>query len=189
MLINKVRAVNEIYRVLEKETKFFKRAAGIECFQGCNECCRYRDIEATILEFLPAAFILYKSGRAEELLQRINSVNDTGICVFFNPFLNFGGCSVYVQRGLICRLFGFAARTDKNGKPYLISCKKIKSVIQPDMLLKNIVNAPLSTAYYMKLFGIDSKLALPYYPINQAIQKAVELVMFQNQFRKRKKAS
>ncbi len=188
-MINKVRAINEIYRELERETKFFKKSASIACFQGCDECCRYRDIEATILEFLPAAYILYRSGRAEELKQRLDSVNDTGICVFFNPFLNCGGCSVYDHRGLICRLFGFAARTDKNGQPHLISCRKIKSVIRPDVLLENIAKAPVGTAYYMKLFGIDPQLALPYYPINQAIQKAIELVLFQNQFRRRRKAS
>ncbi len=189
MLIHKVRAVNQVYRELEEDIRFFKKESKLTCVKDCSECCLNPDIEATILEFLPAAYILFKSGKAEEILQRIYSAGENNICIFYNPFLKDEGCSAYENRGLICRLFGFAVKLDKNSQPHLISCKKIKSSIREEIVLKHIKKAPVNSAYYLRLYGIDPMLAVSYFPINQAIQKALELVLFHNQFRRRRKAS
>ena len=151
-------------------------------------CCLKPNIEATVLEFLPAAYVLFKTGRAEEILQRFDTMQENPVCVFCNPFLAAGGCSIYEHRGLICRLFGFGIKLDKNNRQQLTSCKTIKSTISGEELAKHISKAPVNSAYYLRLFGIDPKLAVTYYPINEAIRKAVELVLFNNQFRKRRRA-
>ena len=96
---------------------------------------------------------------------------------------------MYDYRGLICRLFGFSARSNKKNELHLISCKIIKSGIHPDLLAGQINDAPVSSAWYLKLYGIDPQLATKHLPINEAIRKALELVMFLNQFKKPGKVS
>ena len=189
MLIHKARAVSQVFREVETDVRNFKKATHLQCVEGCYKCCLKPDIEATILEFLPAAYVLFKTGKAEELLQRFDSMMENSVCIFCNPFLAAGGCSLYEHRGLICRLFGFGIKFDKNNQPQFISCKKIKSAITGEELAKHISKAPVNSAYYMRLYGIDPKLAVTYYPINEAIRKAVELVLFHNQFRRKRRAS
>ena len=174
---------------METDVRNFKKATHLQCVKGCYECCLKPDIEATILEFLPAAYVLYKTGKAEEVLQRFDSMQENSVCIFCNPFLEAGGCSLYEHRGLICRLFGFGAKLNKNDQIQLISCKKIKSAVSTEKLGEHIGKAPVNSDYYMRLYGIDPKLAVTYYPINEAIKKAVELVLFHNQFRRRRRAS
>lgn len=189
MLIQTVRAVSQVFKELGTDIRYFKKATYMQCVKGCYECCLKPDIEATILEFLPAAYVLFKTGKAEEILQRFDTMQENSVCIFCNPFHTAGGCTIYEHRGLICRLFGFGAKLGKNDHLQLISCKKIKSTITGEELAKHIGKAPVNSAYYMRLYGIDPKLSVTYYPINQAIRKAIELVLFHNQFRRRRRAS
>jgi len=49
------------------------------------------------------------------------------LCAILNPTqLGAGLCSEYTYRGLICRLFGYSARTNKYAKHELVTCKIIK---------------------------------------------------------------
>jgi hypothetical protein len=99
-----------------------------------------------------------------------------------------GSCSKYDYRGLICRLFSFAATRDKNGNPQLAACRFIKQQEpeQYQLALEHIVNGknvPFFSDYYRKLMQIDFRLGQEYLPINQAIRRALEEVLQYYQYR------
>lgn len=145
-------------------------------------CCTKPDIEATVLEFIPFALHVYRQGEASEWLEKLNE-NTGNVCLFFNPHRAGAGlCSQYPYRGLICRLFGFAARTNKYSKREYVTCQTIKSG-QPEAVA-NVVRTiesggaiPVMNHYYMRLTAIDPDLAQKFYPINEAVRRAIETVL------------
>lgn len=181
----KVKAVERVFDALEKEIKLFQQESQLSCLPSCGKCCSKADIEATILEFLPFAYHLYKEQRALECLDKLENHNSP-VCVLLNPFLGQnekGFCSVYKHRGLICRLFGFSARTDKNGNKNLVTCALIKGEqpaaydIASAQVFSGEMRIPLMNNYAMMLYAIDAQLASNYYPINEAIRLAIETVL------------
>jgi Fe-S-cluster containining protein len=188
MLLHKIRSVRKIYRELEIHADKFTKQSGLACVGSCSACCLYEKIEATILEFLPAAHELYLRGDHLAMLHQLEN-SDISKCVFHNPFAEEGNCSMYNDRGLICRLFGFSARLDKNSNRALVSCRMMKENADPVRLSASIAKAPVVSAYYMKLYSIDPQLAIIHYPINVSIRKALEYVWFNSQYRRPRKAS
>lgn len=181
----KVKAVEFIFQELSSEIEKFQKISGLSCLTGCSQCCKKPDIEATILEFLPLAYHLYENNLAYESLERLQKNPDDTICALFTTTKigSFGsGCSNYNYRGLICRLFGFSASTDKNGNPQLATCKIIKENQKKEYDkivedLKTGTSIPIMNQYYMKLLSIDMNLAKDFYPINKAMQQAIETVL------------
>ena len=182
ILPEKVKAVEELFKKLDDEISSFQATSTLHCKMGCGKCCFKSDIEATILEFLPFALHLYKNGEAEEWLEKIKS-SDSSICHILNPTQNgVGLCSEYIYRGLICRLFGFSARTNKYGKKELVTCQIIKTEQEvayqnSESMLEQGLEVPVMNQFYMQLHGIDVELTRNFYPINTAIQHAIEEVM------------
>lgn len=183
-VIQKVRAVERIYSNLDKEIAQFRSSTGLGCLPGCGECCKKPDIEATMVEFLPLAFHLFKTGRAEETLDLIERELDRKICVIFSPVAagsSAGFCSEYAHRGMICRLFGYAAVRNKYGEPELATCRKIKSEL-PELFLranediKKGLSIPVISQYYYRLYPVDMQMAGKMFPINEAIRIAIETV-------------
>ena len=182
MLEEKVRLVEEVMSNLDDEINQFQGWSGMHCPQGCGRCCFKPDIEATILEFLPFALHLHETGEADQWRQRL-LVNDSSICVILNPLQPGAGlCSQYKHRGLICRLFGYSARTNKYNRKELVTCQVIKTEQAPafedaSRQIDGGRNVPVMSAYYYRLQAIDADLARDFYPINTAILKAIETVM------------
>jgi uncharacterized protein len=191
-LTGKVRAVNRVYGALQRDISKLQSESGIHCLSGCGECCKKPDIEATPLEFLPLALDLYDEGRAESMLEELRNAQSP-LCLAFRPFVtNFGGlCSEYPNRGLICRLFGFSARRNKEGQSELVTCKLIKEQ-QTDQYNKAVDNiakgkrVPVMSYYYSRLVSVDPSLS-DFYPINEAMAKAIEVVLHYYAYRKRRK--
>src|SRR5690349_12554142 len=126
-LEEKIAAVEELFQRLDDEIAKFQSGSGLHCKFGCGKCCFKPDIEATTLEFLPFAYHLYKTNRAFEWLEKLKS-SDSSLCLILNPTQNGAGlCSEYTYRGMICRLFGYSARTNKYSKPELVTCQIIKT--------------------------------------------------------------
>ena len=191
-LTGKVRAVQRVYTKLDREISKVQLESGMHCLSGCGECCKKPDIEATPLEFLPLALKLYDDGKAESFLEELQN-NTSSTCHVFRPYVtNFGGlCNEYPYRGLICRLFGFTARRDKEGKPEIITCKLIKTHQEKEyqQAIDNIKNGkriPIMSEFYTRLASIDPSLA-QFYPINKAMEVAVETVLHYYAYRKRRK--
>src|SRR5258706_15828864 len=126
-LLEKVAVVEKLFHELDAEITKFQSTSTLHCRWGCGKCCFKPDIEATILEFLPYALHLHRQDRALEWLKKLEET-DSSICLILNPAQGGAGlCSEYPHRGLICRLFGYSARTNKYGAKELVTCQVIKT--------------------------------------------------------------
>jgi uncharacterized protein len=178
----KVRAVEEVFDSLDKAIASFQSNSGLHCKAGCGKCCFKPDIEATALEFLPFAYYLYQHDLCFEWLNLLKG-DDSSICKILNPSQTGAGlCSRYAHRGLICRLFGYSARTNKYGQRELVTCQIIKTEQSEnyEKAAKEIAEGaevPIMNQFYMRLHGIDIDLSREFYPINKAIQRAIESVL------------
>jgi Fe-S-cluster containining protein len=180
-LEEKVKSVEAVFQKLDHEISKFQSATTLHCKFGCGKCCFKPDIEATILEFIPFAFHLYQSNLAEEWLNKLEETNE--ICLILNPTQQGSGlCSEYAHRGLICRLFGYSARTNKYAKKELVTCQIIKTeqanaFAGAEKKIEAGLDVPVMNEFYMQLASIDFDLTRDFYPINMAIKKAIEAVM------------
>ncbi len=184
-IIRKVRAVERLFDGLSKEISAFQEASQIYCLSGCGKCCNKADIEASPLEFLPLAFHWFLNHEAEVKLNELKQ-NPTSICTLYSAThledLTKGSCENYTYRGLICRLFGYAAAKDKLGELRLVTCKLIKEQQEENYLkvvelLKQGNDVPIFSDYYKKLMQIDFYWGNQILPINKAIEKALEIVL------------
>jgi Fe-S-cluster containining protein len=182
---HKVRLVEALFDRLENEITAFQSKTHLHCRSGCGKCCTTPDINASPLEFLPWALYLFLNGKAEEMVTELNDKTNPA-CHIYRPITvldrNNGSCSNYRYRGLICRLFGYAASRDKYGELRLATCKIIK-----EEQLQNYTNTqeaidkglyvPVFTDYYMQLAQIDYRMASVILPINEALKMAIEEVL------------
>lgn len=182
---HKVRLVEALFDRLEIEISTFKSETNLYCNPGCGKCCSKPNIDASPLEFLPWAFHLFLNGIAEATLEELNNSSNKN-CHLYRPLSvlehHKGNCSNYRYRGLICRLFGYAANTDKYGKLRLATCKIIKEEQQENFnTAEELINkgqyVPIFTDYYMQLAQIDLKMGITLRPINEALKMAIEEVL------------
>lgn len=178
----KIREVESVFNKLDQEIASFQSWSGLHCKFGCGKCCFKPDIEATILEFLPFAFYLHKENKAFDWLEKSKS-DESEFCQILNPTQSGAGlCSEYTHRGLICRLFGYSARTNKYAERELVTCQIIKTE-QAENYQQSVngiaegKQVPMMNQYYMQLHAIDIDLTRDFYPINTAIRKALETVL------------
>lgn len=185
----RVQLVEKLFHQLEQDTAQFQKDTNLSCLAGCGKCCSHPDVDASPLEFLPWAFHLFLNGEAESTLEQI-SESPKLTCHIFKPIglENAGRCSDYKYRGLICRLFAFAANTDKYGTLRLATCKIIKED-QPEQYNSAVVaiskglKVPVFTEYYMQLSNIDFQLGNKILPINKALKMALEEVLMYYAYR------
>lgn len=190
-IARKVKAVERLFGSLEVEIAAFKSQSSLSCLAGCGRCCTKPDIEATPLEFLPFAFDLFLKGKALEFLERIEADPST-VCLNYTPLSVIdtasGSCGTYAYRGLICRLFGYAASRDKHGKPKLATCTLIKESQRENYdrtvaAIDEGMKVPHYSDYYSKLTRIDHRLGSTLYPINESIKQAIEAVLHHYAYR------
>ena len=182
----KVKAVEAVFQELETEVQQFQQHTRLHCLTGCGACCKKPDIDATVLEMLPLAYHFFQTGVAEAWLDRLEALPDDLLCTLFHPFGALhgkGNCTQYAYRGLVCRLFGFAATLDKHGKPMLATCKLIKHeqagpYQQAQAWIDEGGAVPIMRHYYLRLYAIDPALGERLYSINTAIRMALEKVLF-----------
>ena len=182
-LYQKVRSVEKLFNELDARISDFQEKSGLHCLAGCGKCCYKPDIEATVLEFLPLAYHYYKSGIADLMYEKLKLKN-LGICHVFvqgTCDTNQGRCSEYVHRGLVCRLFGFSARKNKEGINQLYTCRLIKEdqkeiFIHTSEEINSAVDVPMVKDYYQHLAAIDPGLGMEYYLINEAAWRAIGVV-------------
>jgi len=178
MLYHKIQHVQRILNEASHATDKFCKISGLKGIKGCHDCCLKKDIMASPLEFLPMAYALYKKGTADKIYDRMNRLKENVPCFFLSLTNKEGGCSQYENRGLICRLFGFSSNTDKDNNPRLITCKKIKDTKYFKNLTPAIIKkSPEFQDFYIQLEAIDYSLAGEQLQINNAIRKAIEIVL------------
>ncbi len=177
--------VRKVFDELDVEVKAFSQASQLSCVSGCGACCANPMVHASVLEFLPLAFDLYEKGKADKALDLLDEVGEDANCIIYKSFSQdskSGFCSDYANRGMICRLFGSAARRNKEGKKELIICKIIKeqkseAFQQTTLAIKEGLPVPSSGDFYSNLSNIDFQLTMEQFPINIAIRKAIESVL------------
>ena len=179
----RVRLVEKLFHQLDKDSVQFHKESGLSCASGCGKCCTYPDIQASPLEFLPWAFHLFLNGEAETTLSKFEE-DDSSICFIYKPFsiIDHGRCGNYKYRGLICRLFGYAANRDKYGELRLSTCQIINEgqsehyKTTAEAIRKGLF-VPVFTDYYMQLNQIDFRLGNIMLPVNKALKMAIEEVL------------
>lgn len=182
MVTEKVAAVEAVFNELDNEIAAFQSRTSLHCAWGCGRCCFKPDIEASPLEFLPFAHHLYTQGAAFEWYEKLKDTNPAH-CLILNPTQGGAGmCSQYAHRGLICRLFGYSARTNKYGDKELVTCQIIKTEQKESydaaaLMIKQGGSVPVMSQYYMRLHAIDPVLAQEFFPINEAIRRAIEVIL------------
>jgi Fe-S-cluster containining protein len=191
-IVTKVKSVRRLFEQLEQALSSFRQNTGMQCLTHCGHCCTKADIEATVLEFLPLAFDLFLQ-RKTETIKTILTEKSNAVCYAFRPsplstdLYTLGRCSAYEHRGLICRLFGFAAVHDKHGQPALSTCQWIKKgqpeAVERGSALAKIGQAPSYRQFYQRLIQIDFRLGNEHLPINEAILRAIEEVEHYYQYR------
>lgn len=183
-IVKKVRAVEKLYHSLDQEIARFQAQAPLKCIAGCGTCCQKADIEATVLEFIPLAYHYFLQNKAAETLEKLR--NDSSPSCSLLKLAIHGGtsglCSDYPLRGLICRLFGYAATRDKWGQLRLVTCSKIKEgqaalYAETQERIKAGLDVPIMSQYYSRLNAIDPELSRKFYPVNKAIMLALEVVL------------
>lgn len=180
-------AVEAIYREADAAVARFAEKSGLKCPMGCGRCCESPLIEATPLECLPLALSLLPKSKEWLAILDVHIRTDRKLpssCPFYVS-LGFGKgmCSVYEQRPLICRLFGFAAFVDDTGAEQLDHCHyHLEAGTQmPSADPDNLGNskAPLYRNFKRRLKRLaadnDPAWTAPL-PLAQAVRIALQLV-------------
>ena len=181
-----IEEVEKVFSELDDHLKSSASQSGLNCPQFCGMCCRKKDIEASPIEFMPLAAWLYRTGKIDEFLERLDHPEHPW-CACFDPHASERGewgCQYYEHRGLICRLFGFGYRLNREEKPVLVTCKIMKTTRAEavakaaELAALHPEEMPIFSNYFMKLLAIDPDLAVPQMPINEAIRTAIEKLYF-----------
>ncbi len=166
----------------------YQRDRGLFCRSGCGECCLHPGIEATVLEMLPLAFELVKEGKAESTLDAL-AAHDKDGCFFYSRHSEDGKqgqCSVYLKRPGICRLFGAAGYNGREGEVQLSVCKNIKAdypqAYQDTLIALESDPPPMIRNGKEQIRQIDYELGGMNFPINEAMEQALQKVLFEQYY-------
>ena len=178
----KVIALLKLYKKLDDDIRRFQKETALCCERGCGRCCENPNVETTVLELLPLAISLWQNGQAAKWLKKANQAGAEGRCIFYAPDPQRDGkgrCSVYLWRPLICRLFGFSAKSNKNGMPMLVTCPTIKTQYAREYekarkMIEGGAFVPKMGDYAFEAAQIDPPLGQEQLPINRAVKVALE---------------
>ncbi|MEN9948651.1 MAG: hypothetical protein RL106_1474 [Bacteroidota bacterium] len=188
-LPQKVQQVKKVYARLDAHIDSLQNESGLRCISGCGQCCKKPDVEASPVEFLPLALEWFDQDIHWDQYEQLQSKADPTCFVFRPNVTSFGGlCNAYPNRGLICRLFGYSARINKEEKKELVTCKILKEEM-PNEVAKASDSGkklPVMVHYHSRMSSIDIQLN-DRMPINKAMQKAIETVAAYYAYRKRRK--
>jgi Fe-S-cluster containining protein len=176
-------AILELFSRIEAETSAFAGASGLRCPDTCGACCESPNVYTSVVELEPLAQALVARGQAEAALDRAAAAGP-GPCVFYASHgPGQGRCTVYALRPMICRLFGFAAVRDKQGRPELAGCRAHKA-LQPEAmaharaLVAGGEPVPMMTDWQQQALELGTSATGALMPINQAIEQALERALF-----------
>jgi uncharacterized protein len=181
--------VSNLFATIDRHTQAFQSATGLHCPSGCGQCCDNEKIEVTVLDCLPLAIDLFQQGEGEFWLTQFTEPSRES-CLFYqrDPVKPGNGqCLQYAGRPLLCRTFGFGTVRNKAGMPELAVCF-VHRETQPETVLRSQQSiqlgypAPNFADLAMQLEAIDPAIGRERYPINQAMQRALERVGFQRQW-------
>lgn len=168
---------------IEAATTAFAAESGIRCREGCGQCCLKPGIEVQVIELLPLARALVAAGEADAVYERA-AANADGSCVFYRPSGpddTLGRCSRYSLRPSLCRLFGFAAVSGKDGAPPALAACHWHKRLAPERVAaaQRAIDAGASVPRFSE-WSLRLRLLAPTpalaerLPINRALMRAIE---------------
>jgi len=178
-------AVSAVHAEADRQTRAFAERTGIACPPGCGQCCLSPHVETTVADLLPLAEHVVQTGRADEILDRIDAAGaaDDSRCALYDAGVDNptrGRCSMYAHRPTLCRLFGFAGRRDADGRPEFSPCW-IHGHIQPEQVRSARIEVragniplPLFTEATMRVNAAALNLDGRPQPINVALRRAIQ---------------
>lgn len=183
MNVDPIERIMAFYASLDSRIASARCLDDIRCPPGCGICCRSPNVEASALEMLPVASHLYGSGGLDLWLEAAERTEGRA-CIFHTPDklqYGHGRCAIYPFRPLMCRLFGYSAVRDKNGRPTLVTCRLVNRLVPEQAAAARAAVAqgaeiPFMTDVTSALQGIDPHLGSALMPINEAFLRAVERV-------------
>jgi uncharacterized protein len=176
------REVLRLFLCADQDIARFANSTGMQCVPGCGHCCESVEVEATVLELIPWAMSVYQMEDIDNWIRKASDRQFSGQCIFYQPDENKPGqgrCAFYQYRPLECRLFGFAAVRNKQGKKNLVTCAFIKKVMgKKFQTIAAHINEDLPVVmmpdYVARLSQIDYGLGVKLFPINHAIIEALQ---------------
>lgn len=187
-LTSYLRSVRRLFRKAEAQTLSVALQTGVRCREKCGACCLSSGVETSPIEMISVVRRLREDGRLEESLKKAESLPERSPCVLYrhvegNPLE--GQCTVYEDRPLICRLFGFSGRIEKTGELQMAFCKFHKEDFpQQTQEARLIFEASEKIPPVMSTYRMSLKAAVPQdsltqlMPINHALLKAAEIEFF-----------
>jgi len=171
--------VSQIFNESQSSFSQYQHQTGLICLERCGACCLSPEISATILEMLPTAFDLLDKKMAIEVLTILEKL-EYPRCFFYKAFNQDGTkgtCQNYQHRPSVCRSFGAAAVKNKYGQKAFSICKLIKHDHSELISKLNPEEAPVIGEYARKIMGLDPDLGTKVFPINQALEKALLMIL------------
>jgi uncharacterized protein len=189
MQIDVANQVSNLFEAIDRQTQAFQTATGLHCPTGCGKCCDNEHVEVTVLDCLPLAIDLFEQGKGKFWLTQF-AEPVRGSCLFYQADslqTGNGQCLQYAGRPLLCRTFGFGTVRNKAGLPELAVCSvhratQLETVERSQQSIAAGLPAPNFADLAMQLGAIDPAIEHQRYPINQAMQRALERVGFQRQW-------
>ena len=171
----------DLYNEMDAAVAEFQRMSGLYCPAGCGMCCDTVNVEATMLEMLPAAHEIHLRGEADYWLDRLAGRQDRDICAIYMPDPGqntAGNCSLYAWRPALCRLFGFASVIGRKDSRTLSLCKYAGQAdpIHAAAAQALANQAPCFIHYAAKIYGLDPASGNRLMPVNRALNQAIEQV-------------
>lgn len=125
---NYLKFLNYFQGLLDRD--FAEQAPYIKCKMGCAKCCKNGDypFSQVEVEYLKQAFMTLDEGLKQSILSKIRTLikekknSDKETFLHECPFLVDDVCSVYSNRGIICRTFGLIHYVDEVTKMQVPFC-------------------------------------------------------------------
>ena len=186
--LKEVRDMLRLYVKIDQIMARFTAKSRLGCPAGCGQCCAKAVVAAVPAEMQPAAVYLQQTGQLEEVCAQIDPKDEQATCRFYSPEnLESGGhCRIYPFRPLVCRLFGYSARTGKHGQTQLMICKIIKEldpqgVKNAQRMVNRGLKAPRSMDYFMQGYAVSPTQVEEAANLNIAFLRAAEKVALHKQ--------
>jgi Fe-S-cluster containining protein len=171
--------MTDAFSAFQSETKLF-------CPPGCGKCCIHPDIESTVLESLPTALKIYREGKLDQWMEKLE--NSGSRCVHWegNFETGMGKCTSYETRPSVCRMFGVSGTFDKNHRVTLSVCRELRKQfpegVKSVSAESTTENTPMIPHWYARIQHLGSPEIMVRRPINQALLEALQLVGFHSQY-------
>lgn len=165
--------IKEIYKEVDNKNTQFSKKYNIACSTTClGVCCKDKNVSVSPIDLIPLALDIIENGQEQEMLAKLKESKNEG-CVFFKN----GRCSVYENRAMLCRGFGYSQLRDKNKKAVLSVCSEISKNYSHPIAKHNAheaLNLVDSCTQIKQLKPEWGHLELPF---NQSLQFCLENIL------------